>query len=212
MRWKRFLKNVLKYSVKGNNKVYQSKAIKVNNTKSSKLWKLFVRSPFYDWYSDFLNFIERPFRKLKKLYDWQVNVFNNDFDFDGHSLFGIIEYKLKRLEKCLENGCAIQDPKDIKALKIMIKLSKRLMEDNYENRFYRKHDQKWGESIWWSARIEGSTSTRCTFTRPNAKTDKQKARERKESLLGIELSNSIRLRDERWLYSLLSKHLRNLWD
>lgn len=192
--------------------MFAIKAIKFDDTEPSALRSWWIMSPLSEYYYNIIDFIQKPFITLKKLYDWQVNVFKNDFDFDGSSLFGIIEYKLKRLEKCLIDGCAVQDSKDLKALKLAIKLANRLNEDNYDNRFHRKHNQKWGELIMWSAPIEGSPSVRVTMTRPKAQTDKQKAKEQKEHLSHIEFCESIRKREERWLYSILAKYLRVWWD
>ena len=107
---------------------FQSKALKdYASKKRSKLYSWWIETPVADRYYDFVHkFITNPIYQIRRLYQWYWAVFHFDYDFDFHGMFRIIEYKLKRIEHCLYNGHAIQDPKDLKAIKLAIKLAGRL--------------------------------------------------------------------------------------
>ena len=107
--------------------MFQSKALKdFGDEKSSRLYLWWIETPMCNWWHSFTWFFEKPYLQLKKLVGWQINVFRYDYDFDGYCLFAIIEYKLKRLQKCLFNGHAIQEDRNMKALRLAIKLAGRL--------------------------------------------------------------------------------------
>jgi hypothetical protein len=182
------------------------KAIKVSDSRPSKLYLWWIDTKFSKWYYDFTwKFIQNPIFQIKRLWDWYWAVFRYDYDFDGHCLFRIIEYKLKRLEKVLLNGLAVQDPKDMKALKLAIKLAGRLKEDNYEIAFHDRHDKKWGK------RVRGRGNT-WTSDRPKANTPKKKEQEKKEYWDMIHAAEAQKKREEKIFYGILLKYLRNLWD
>lgn len=194
-----------------------SKALKPGNrydTKNqSKFYMWWLESNISGYYYDTLYAIKKPFKQIKKLYDWYVNVFKDDFDFDAHSLFAIIEYKLKRVQTSLTNGNAIQEDKDLHALELAIKLAGRLKVDNYEDRQHRHHDAKWGKTVsWFTPCDDGTGNSIWNTSKPNAVTEEEKAQEKKEFLDLYKISGNIRNRDEKWLYSILKNHLRNLWD
>ena len=166
--------------------------------------KYFILDRIYD--------LTRPFRYLKKLYDWHSNVFKYDFDFDGHSLFRIMGYKLLRLETSLENGNSVQCPKDMRALKLAIKLAKKISRYDYGERLYRKHESKWGELRIWSTPIEGSTRSIMHSSRPNANTPEEIEQERKEIIETSILEVKLVERDRKRLYGILDKYLNSWWD
>lgn len=157
--------------------------------------------------------IEKPLQDLKKMWGWYWNVFKDDYDFDAHCLFAIIEYKLKRIQPVLENGHAIQEPKDMKALKIAIKLAGRLKDDNYDMVEYDRHNHKWGELETWFTPVEDKPGySQWNSSRPKAITPEEKEQERKEMIEGSHRAYARMKREERWLFDILKNHIRNLWD
>ena len=68
-----------------------------------------------------------------------------NYDFDMACAWDLFEFKLRRLYKCLENGHAIQEPEDMKALGELIKIVRRLGRGRYEDIYYRQLDKKWGK-------------------------------------------------------------------
>lgn len=158
-------------------------------------------------------YLEKPARDLIKMYQWYRNVFKNDYDFDSHSLFSIIHYKLVRLKPVLENGISLQEPEHMKALRIAIKLSARLNNDDYDLRAWDRHGKRWGELKSWTEPCEDKDGySRYFSSRPNAVTEEQKELERVERILGSQRAYDIMKRDERWLYAVLHKYLRNWWS
>ena len=193
----------------------QSKALRQSEPeKHSKLYLWWIQSTIGDWYYHYTwKFIDDPIFQVKRLWDWYWNVFRFDYDFDGHCLFAIIEYKLKRILPVLEKGHAIQEDKDIKALKLAIKLAGRLKDDNYEMDFYNRHEKKWGElKTWFTPTGDKSGSSRWNSSRPNVVTPEQKEQEIQDRWAGYKVADARMRREEKWLYSILAKYLRNLWD
>lgn len=194
----------------------KSKAIKdpEDYKPPSKLWFWWVETPVADWYYDFVHkYIKNPIFQVKRLYQWYMNVFRYDYDFDGHCLFAIIEYKLKRLEKCLINGHAVQEPKDMKAIKLAIKLSGRLKDDKYEEISWNRIERKWGELKTWTTPCEnkkGYSQWHSKYERVNTKEDEDLCR--LDRLYQWDKAFTKMKRDEKNLYSILHKYLRNLWD
>lgn len=195
--------------------MFQSKAIKdFSDEKRSKLYSWWVETTISEYYYSFVHkFIENPIFQVKRLYQWYVNVFRYDYDFDGHCLFAIIEYKLKRLEKVLINGHAVQEPKDMKALRLAIKLAARLKEDRYEVVAHERIEKKWGELKTWTEpydKVKGSSLWHSRYAKVNNKEDEAKCWEdRKTFYLAAEKKMK---REEKNLYAILHRYLRYWWD
>jgi hypothetical protein len=69
----------------------------------------------------------------------------HNYDFDLSYAYRLFDFKLKRLYKCLENGHAIQEDEDMKALKELTKIVRRLGRRDYDNKYHRAHDRVWGK-------------------------------------------------------------------
>jgi hypothetical protein len=192
----------------------QSKALKDFESNPSKLYLWWIETQLADWYYDYSwKFFGKPLSHIKKLWGWYWNVFKDDFDFDGHSLYAIIEYKLKRLEKVLLKGHAIQEPKDMKALKLAIKLAGRLKDDKYEDRGYDRTEKKYGElEMWFEPCNDGTTNSYMRSSRPKVITEVDEAEEIAFRREQYELSEYRMKRETRWLYAILANHLRSWWD
>jgi hypothetical protein len=191
----------------------QSKALK-ECKEPSKLYLWWIETKISKYYYDFTHkFIKKPIQQVIKLYQWYKNVFKNDYDFDGHALFAIIEYKLMRLQDNLLNGHAYQDPKDLKALKLAIKLAGRLKLDDYDNRAHDRLEKKWGELNISFVPVSGESGySTMVSSRPKIITEEDKIQERLDCNLQYELAYAKSKREERLLYAILHKYLRNLWD
>jgi hypothetical protein len=182
--------------------------------KYSKPYEWWIQSKFVDWIYDFKwKWFGKPIFQIKRLYQWHMNVFRFDYDFDFHCMFAIIEYKLKRIEKCLIDGNAFQDPKDIKAIKLAIKLADRLKDDNYPEAFYKRHDRKWGKmKTWFTPCNDGTGCSTWNHSRPKANTPKLKEQESKEHLASMHAADAKAKREEKRLYDILHKYGRSWWD
>jgi hypothetical protein len=195
--------------------MFDSKALKdFPEKKSSKLYLWWIDSAIGEWYYEFTHkYVTNPIFQIKRLYQWYKNVFRNDYDFDFHCMFAIIEYKLKRIQKCLENGHAIQEDQDMHALALAIKLAGRLKDDKYEERSYDRMDKKWGEMKTWTTPCnDRSGCSEWHSSRPNANTDEEKAQEMAYRREQYRLSEYRKKREERWMYAILQRHGRSWWD
>jgi hypothetical protein len=196
----------------------RSKSLKESEKKKSwyhdsKFYGWWIETDLSDWVHDFnWKFIRNPIYQIKRLYQWYVNVFRFDYDFDGHCLFAIIEYKLKRIEKVLLNGHAIQEPQDMKALKLAIKLAGRLKDDNYDMVSYDRLKKKWGKSKTWFGEPDknGSREFRSRYEKVKTKEDEDQCR--KDRFVLYKAADAKTKREEKWLYSILHKYLRVWWD
>jgi hypothetical protein len=192
------------------------------NSKALKDFEIKERSKFYEMLIDPIvdkyhkvswTVFGKPISHVKKLWDWYFKVFRYDYDFDGHCLFAIIEYKLKRIEKSLISGCALQENKDMKALKLAIRLAGRLKEDRYDERGYDRIDRKWGKAKYWFEPCnDGSGNSYMRSSKPNVKTEQDKTDELEYSRLQYKLSEDRMKREEKRLYDILFKYLRVWWD
>jgi len=90
------------------------------------------------------SFFRRTKERLGRSYDYARFGWLN-YDFDMARVWDLFEFKLKRLYKCLENGHAIQEPEDMKALREFIKTVRRLGRGCYEDKYYKLHDKRWGK-------------------------------------------------------------------
>lgn len=171
-----------------------------------------------DWAHRVVWFFKKPYLQLRKLIDWQLNVFRHDYDFDAQFLYAIIEYKLKRVYPVLKNGFTVQDERDMKALRLAIKLAGRLNEDGYNAVELNRHNKKWGELEIKTDRVASlgahgePISYYCDMSRPGAKTPDDKEQERKEFLEAMNRSYAAMKRDETRLYGILSKYIRVWWE
>jgi hypothetical protein len=206
---------------------FQSKMLKGSDkwgkeavTRWERLRCWFWDTAFYKFYNDVSwKFFFKPIRDVKKMWQWYWNVFENDFDFDAAYIYKILAYKMRRVLKCLENGHAVQEPQDLKALKLAIKLADRLFADDYYfDAPHRRHDKKWGELQSWTMKEENSEDRpggpyyRWHSKRPNAITEEQQKEEREDMKKVWEEEDFLRKRDERWFHGIVMKYRRNWWD
>jgi hypothetical protein len=136
-----------------------------------------------------------------------------NWDFDAQTIFPLLEHKLKRILLCLENGHAHQEPKDLKALKLAIKLAKRVSEDYHESKYYDWHEARWGELKTWFTPVEGKKGySQWNSTRAKIVTEQDKAQEREAHIGMWPKIEKWRRRDERLLFAIIQNYYRNWWD
>lgn len=196
--------------------MFQSKALKYDEEKISwrkKLYWWWIETSLSKFYYKWIRIlVKNPTYQIKRLIEWYWNVFRFDYDFDGHCLFAIIEYKLKRLQKVLLNGHAVQELKDLKALRLAIKLAGRLKAEEYSHRFHERHESKFGKKEYWFTPQQDSDYLTMHTQQENAVFEKDKKRARKEFISGLTLADATERREQKWLFDILNKYLRNLWD
>lgn len=181
----------------------------------SKLYETVIE-PLVDWYHKaHWATIGKPWSHAKKMWGWYFNVFRWDYDFDSHSIFSIIEYKLIRVQKSLLNGCAWQENRDMKALRLAIKLAGRLKEDKYDERGYNRIDRKYGKAKYWTEPCNDTPGVELysfKSSRPKVKTKEEEKELSEYSMKQYLLADDRMKREEKLLYSILHKYLRVWWD
>jgi hypothetical protein len=140
-----------------------------------------------------------------------------NYDFDSHSLYDLMAFKLARIHKALVDGVAYQDDEDMNALLEAIKLCNRLYDEKYDDSYQDEHDKKWGEiksehiPCKWDAKGKISMYQWKT-SRDGVQTPEQEAIEREEWKKCYEQGEADRIKDLDRLNELFKKHLNSWWD
>lgn len=177
-------------------------------------FKFYFKSWFvYSLTDRFTKYKERISRSLAYArFGW------HNYDFDMSYAYGLFEFKLKRLQECLENGHAVQEQESMDALKRIIKLIRKLRMGRYENKYYRVHDKKWGkiESETTPNYDEKGEIKHYSWNSWREKTKnaskKVKDQERRETKKIYENAEKDRQNDIQEVADLLKKHGLTFWD
>jgi hypothetical protein len=148
---------------------------------------------------------------IRRMWDYR-KLLKEDRDWDSHFIYIMLQFKLERVYKALKNGFAIHEKKDMAALRRCIKLLKNLSKDDYDEKYFKAHNKKWGKLKTWYDPIEGSDNLSWKSSRPKAKTPAQQIREREEFKKTWENADEDRKNDRLELFDLLHKHLDAWWD
>jgi hypothetical protein len=113
-------------------------------TRLGKLWKevkwVFMMNLYYPVDSFFSRYYERISRSLAfAIRGWM------HYDFESAYLYDIMAFKLKRIYKVLENGHAVQEDDDMKALQEAIAICEKLFNFDYAEKYYDEHEKVWGQ-------------------------------------------------------------------
>lgn len=139
------------------------------------------------------------------------------YDFESAYLYDLMAFKMKRIYACLETGHAIQDDVDMKALKEAIAICERLFKGQYDDKYYKAHDKKWGKMKSTHTPIKFDEKGKPTLyswdtSRPRAKTPAQKKKEVAD-LRKIWINEEIdRKADIDRLAEILKNHEPKWWD
>jgi len=198
--------------------MFRSKPIKMDDIKLTWLEKLSIH-PAFEWWFDIKRKIDSTIHRLKRSWAYAKLGYNN-WDFDAITIEHYLLFKLKRVQDCLINGhvdySVGEGPKQLKALKLCIKLLERLNQgDMGYNRFMDLHDKKWGESKHWFEEVESDKPHQGSYlrtSRPNANTEAEKEQERKEFLEAAMADDRQQDRDRQIVYAIINKYIRTWWD
>jgi hypothetical protein len=173
-----------------------------------KYWTIY---PIESWYHRYKERISRSWAFAKMA--WL------NYDFDAHTIWEILEFKLKRVLNVLENFAHLeQQDEDLLALKEAIAICGRLHADDYDMIRHAEHDKKWGELPDWTTKpstfdAKGKVLTHEIIMgeRPLV-TPENKEQERKEFRESWEKAAEDRKADIDRLALLLKNHLQSWWD
>lgn len=161
------------------------------------------------------SFFSRTYERVSR--SWAYARFGyKHYDFDSAYLYDLMSFKLKRLEKCLLNGHAIQEDEDMKKLKEAIKLLDRLFDEKYEQKYNALHDKKWGKLKFNRISKEQENGVfKVTFASSKRSKIKSKADEKQETKEFLEVYKTAekdRQADLDKLNVFFKKTMPKLWD
>lgn len=159
------------------------------------------------------------FENLKRVYAYGKLGWNN-YDWEGHYLYKVMQFKLKRMQHELtHNSHAIPNQhNEMKALALAIKLGDRLYDDYQSyHHFHDLHNKKWGEAEMKSVPCTWDENGKprsysVDFSRANARTNEEKKQERKEFLEAVNKDERRKIRDREIYFKILAKYLPYMWD
>jgi len=163
----------------------------------------------YKIYDKIVIFIER----LQKFFlfgkfSWKI------YDFDFSSVYEIMYFQMKNVRKSLEYSkkYVIHDVHHLRALDEAINIINRLRKDEYENKFYDIHEERWGKTPPFRFGPEKNGASELFLDkRPKVITKEDEAQERKEFLQISEKTECARKIDLDRLNLLLKKYSRAWW-
>lgn len=129
-------------------------------------------------------------------------------DFDSHSMFTIMAFKLERVKKCMDEGYGVYPKATTDAIKEAIKICKRLGNDDYEAPYRKIHDKKWGRPRFFDKKGEFSFN----LARKNVKSKYDKKKESDDSRKIMEDALQDRMNDFDRLHVLLKTYQSEWWD
>lgn len=183
-----------------------------------RVFHLVVRFVLFKIYYPVEGFILTSKERLGRSLAWAKFTYYN-YDFDFTYVYSVMAFKLRRLEKCLTNGYAIQEDEDMAALREAIEICDRLHVNDYDDKYHEEHNKKWGEMPKWDSVPEDLDKNGKPLTyrvifkdRANVKTEEDKKQETKEFLECYEKGEQDRLKDIDRLAELLKKHSISWWD
>lgn len=166
----------------------------------------YVIYPIQDFYSKYSERISRSYAFAK--IGWK------NYDFDSVFIYELMSFKLKRIKRCLIEGYGVQEEVDIKALQEAIEICDRLFLQDYESKYHKLHDKKWGDLPRFTAvKCEDSKHHRVLFKdRPNVVDEITRELERIEFLAVYDKAEIDRRIDLDRLTVILKEHLPKWWD
>lgn len=104
--------------------------------------------------------LKKVWRGLCNVCRWAPVIWD-DVDWDWDCLAKVMEFKLRRMSVCLENGHHTNGWRDAKQCLVCAELLKRLQEDNYfENAGFREGFNDLPTDIQWSACVKADAMQR----------------------------------------------------
>lgn len=152
-------------------------------------------------------------KKLIKIIQW-LPILWNDYDWDYSYLLTLIDYKLKRMQKALKEGMAIQEHIDAKVKEIqdVRDIIKQIEEDNFIEKEEKAHEKEFGKL---------KTKTIQNLNNKNlievkfyyAQISKKNNKIAIKKSVGISRLNEIRCQKAYYkMFNLMAKNIQGWWD
>jgi len=150
---------------------------------------------------------------IENLIIWFLIIWK-DRDWDHWYLYKILRFKLSNMEKYHRKyGHSVNSEKTADEIKLCVNLLDRLIEDNYDEMVFKKHNEKWGESHFhWDECKDKEGYCSLRITRDNVKTDKDKKQEAKEFTQCHKHEENLKKQDIEYLFKTMNKYIQGWWD
>lgn len=150
---------------------------------------------------------------IKNVLRW-IPIIWRDRDWDHTFLYIILQFKLSNMEKYLrKHGHSVNAEKDAHRIKICVTLLKRLLNDEYHDAVFKKHDEKWGELKFnWIELKDKPEFSELKIKRPNVITEKDEKTERNEYNRLMQVENNLKQQDIEYLFETIKKYHQGWWD
>lgn len=174
-----------------------------------KLW------PITKWYFALVEPIQSHWCKFKRACAYFKHGYHS-FDFDSAYMLEDMLFKLKRIQDSIINhGHHVVEKEEEQSLRLAIKLLDRQLNRNYGEYFRKKHDEKWGEVKIWFEDLEPDhpvKGSRLMSSRPNIKSKEDEEKELEDRKVVWKLEEELKMRDRKWLFDIIVKHMDRWWD
>jgi hypothetical protein len=155
---------------------------------------------------DLLNF----FKWVQK--SWEYALFlRNDRDYDWTYILKLLEFKLARTRKCIEQGYHTNAKRDAHNIRVAELLIQRIVKDEYAQKQWNDHDAKWGELEIRFGKSDGF-SVPLKFHRERMITEEDEERESRELIRIYEFEDQLKKYDVEYLFTIMRRHLRTWWE
>lgn len=109
-------------------------------------------------------------------------------------------------------GHHVNAERDADKIKVCVLILKRIMDDEYGETAFKKHDEKWGESEMKFVEMDDPGYKKMLIEYDNVKTEKDEVEERKDFKRAIEHEEYLKKQDIDFLFKTMSKQISSWWD
>jgi len=109
-------------------------------------------------------------------------------------------------------GHHINAERDADKIKVCVLLLKRIMDDEYSEMAFKRHEEKWGDSVMSFVKTDNPNLSRMLIEYDSVKTEKDEAEERKDFRRAMEHEDYLRKQDIDTLFKIMSKQISSWWD
>ena len=149
---------------------------------------------------------------IENLFKWTPVIWR-DRDWDHHFLFEILAFKISNMERSFRKyGHHVEAEKDANNMSMCVETLHRLMEEDYQKKAFKKHDEKWGEPSLKFIDSDKKDFKQLLIERPNVKTKEDEEQERKEFRYCLKEEERLTKQDIDYIFDMLKKHIREWWD
>jgi len=150
---------------------------------------------------------------IENLISWFPIVWK-DRGWDHYFIFVALRHKLHLTEEHIrihDNHTTAQQT--AKQIKLCVNLLDRLIEDEYHEMAFKRHDEKWGEPKL--SFIDAPGYKDCVeglITHKHVHTEEDKVKERKDFKTSYEHEQHLKDQDKKMLFETMNKYIEGWWD